>query len=64
MAIKSINKVEGNVMSNNFNDKWLGVLGLSAVDLSKYIVSNPFDLIKSKAAINGLVGEDMDEGVG
>jgi len=24
----------------------------------------PFDLIKSKAAINGLVGEDMDEGVG
>ena len=51
-------------MSNNFNDKWLGVLGLSAVDLSKYIVSNPFDLIKSKAAINGLVGEDMDEGVG
>ena len=51
-------------MSNNFNDKWLVVLGLSAVDLSKYIVSNSFDLIKSKAAINGLVGEDMDEGVG
>lgn len=48
-------------MSNNFNDKWLG---LSAVGLSKYIVSNPFDLIKSKAAINGLVGENMDEGVG
>lgn len=39
MAIKSINKVEDDVMSNNFNDKWLGVLRLSAVDLSKYIVS-------------------------
>lgn len=42
----------------------LGVLGLSAMDLSKYIVSIPFDLIKSKVAIHGLVGEDMDEGVG